>query len=332
MNAKILFIIFIYSVAFFSCNNKMEKPETKEITFTLKETSVPEFNEELAFDYINKQISFGPRNPNSTGHQKTREFLFNELKKFADTTFTQNFSYPGYDGERLNLTNIIASFNPESEYRILLSAHWDTRPRAEKDEIPSNREKPIIGANDGASGVAVLLAIAKTLSEKKVNYGVDIVLFDGEDYGKEGDLMNYSLGSKYFIQNKPDFIKPQFAILLDMVGDKEARFKKEPNSIQFAPDIVELVWNLAEKLNLKTFSREISSPIYDDHVPIGEMGIKIINIIDAELIGADSPEPRRNYWHTQKDTIENIGKETLKEVGQLLNHLIYSLTFTERIK
>lgn len=153
----------------------MEKPETKEITFTLKETSVPEFNEELAFDYINKQISFGPRNPNSTGHQKTREFLFNELKKFADTTFTQNFSYPGYDGERLNLTNIIASFNPESEYRILLCAHWDTRPRAEKDEIPSNREKPIIGANDGASGVAVLLAIAKTLSEKKVNYGVDIV-------------------------------------------------------------------------------------------------------------------------------------------------------------
>ncbi|MCX8057455.1 MAG: M28 family peptidase [Ignavibacteria bacterium] len=330
MNVKILSLIIMSLLIFSSCEKKKEKPEAKTIYYELENKSVPDFDEQLAYDYIKKQISFGPRNPNSIGHQQTKEFLLNELKKFADTVFVQSFTYPGYDNEKLNLSNIIASFNPTSKHRILLCAHWDTRPRAEEDANPNNRDKPILGANDGASGVAILLAIAKQLKEQKINYGIDIVLFDGEDYGKEGDLMNYSLGAKYFIQNKPDYIKPQFGILLDMVGDKEAKFMKEPNSMSFAPDVVEMVWNLAKELNLKTFSNDISQPIYDDHIPLGEMGIKIIDIIDAELIGADSPNPRRNYWHTQKDTIENIGIETLNEVGQLLTHLIYSLKFVEK--
>ncbi len=329
MRLKFFLLIAIISFSIYHCNRKSDTPEIKQITFSLIETDVPEFDRDLAFEYIKHQISFGPRNPNSTGHLKTKEFLLTELKKYCDTVFSQDFVYPGYNGERLNLSNIIASFNTDSKHRILLCAHWDTRPRSDKDTSPADRDKPIIGANDGASGVAVLLTISKMLSEKNVDYGVDIVLFDGEDYGKEGDLLNYSLGAKYFAQNKPDYIKPQFAILLDMVGDKEARFRKEPNSIRFAPDIVDFVWNLANKLNLKTFSNEISDPIYDDHIPLGEIGIKIINIIDAELIGADSPNPRRNYWHTQNDTIENISKETLKEVGQLLIHLIYSLKFSE---
>lgn len=330
MRLKFFVLIAIFVLPLYYCNKKTDAPETKEITFSLIETSAPEFDAGLTYEFIKQQISFGPRNPNSTGHLRTKEFILNYLKKNADTVFTQEFIYPAYGGEKLNLSNIIASFNSQSKYRILLCAHWDTRPRSDKDKNPANREKPILGANDGASGVAVLLTIAKILSENKVNYGVDIVLFDGEDYGKEGDLLNYSLGAKYFAQNKPEYIRPQFAILLDMVGDKEAQFKKEPNSIRFAPDIVDLVWNLANKLNLKTFSNEFSSPIYDDHIPLGELGIKIINIIDAELIGADSPNPRRNYWHTQNDTIENISKETLKEVGQLLIHLIYSLKFNER--
>lgn len=330
MRNLIIILVLISSITFSYCEKKVEKPEIRKVEFSLMEQEIPLFNEDLAYNYIIKQISFGPRNPNSDGHKKAKDFFIEELKKFADTVYAQNFTYPGYDGERLYLSNIIASFNPQSKHRILLCAHWDTRPRSEKDENPNNHNKPILGANDGASGVAILLAIAQMLKDKKVDYGIDIVLFDGEDYGKEGDLMNYSLGAKYFIQNKPSYINPHFAILLDMVGDKEAQFKKEPNSIQFAPDIVDLVWNLANKLNLKTFSNEISNPIYDDHIPLGEMGIKIINIIDADLIGADSPNIRRNYWHTQNDTIENISKETLKEVGQLLIHLIYSLKFIER--
>lgn len=330
MKLKILITFLIVFSIFWSCNRKTEKPETKVISYTIMEKQTPDFDYEVAYQYILKQLSFGPRNPNSTGHNLAKEFLFNELKKFADTVFYQNFNYPGYDGEILNCSNIIASFNPENKIRILLCAHWDTRPRSEKDKNPQNQTKPVLGANDGASGVAVLLSLAKSLSEQKPEFGIDIVLFDAEDYGKENDLMNYSLGAKYFIQNKPGYINPQFGILLDMVGDKEAVFKKEPNSYQFASDIVDLVWKLASELNLKTFSNEFSNPIYDDHIPLGEMGIKIINIIDADLIGADSSNPRRNYWHTQNDTIENIGKETLREVGKLLTHLIYSIKFIEK--
>jgi len=331
MRTILISLSLLLSFTLIFCKKKDEPVTEKRIVWELKENqTIPTFDENLAYDYILKQISYGPRNPNSIGHKLAKEFLYNELKKFADTVFFQNFNYPGYDGEVLNCSNIIASFNPESKIRILLCAHWDTRPRADEDKIQSNQNKPILGANDGASGVAVLLSLAKTLKEKRPNFGVDIVLFDAEDYGKKNDLMNYSLGSKYFAQNKPEFINPQFGILLDMVGDKEAVFKKEPNSYQFAPDVVEMVWKLANELNLKTFLNEFSNPIYDDHIPLGERGIKIINIIDADLIGADSPSPRRNYWHTQNDTIENIGKETLKEIGTLLSHLIYSINFVEK--
>ncbi|MEJ5304642.1 MAG: M28 family peptidase [Ignavibacteria bacterium] len=313
------------------CKKKDEPIKTTEVVWMLEyNRTIPNFDENLTYEYILKQLSFGPRNPNSSGHKLAKEFLFNELKKFADTVYFQNFNYPGYDGEILNCSNIIASFRPESKIRILLCAHWDTRPRSDEDKNPENQNKPILGANDGASGVAVLLSLAKILSEHKPEFGIDIVLFDAEDYGRKNDLMNYSLGSKYFIQNKPTYINPQFGILLDMVGDKEAVFKKEPNSYQFAPDVVDKVWRLASELNLKSFSNEFSNPIYDDHIPLGEMGMKIIDIIDADLIGADSPNPRRNYWHTQNDTIENISKETLKEVGKLITTLIYSIKFTER--
>lgn len=327
-----LLLITALLLSLTSCKSSNDKKKLdKVITWELTEQSnIPVFDENLAFEYILKQISYGPRNPNSIGHKETKVFLYNELKKYTDTVYYQNFNYPGYDGEILNCSNIIASINPEHKIRILLCAHWDTRPRSDEDKNPANQNKPILGANDGASGVAVLLAFAKILSENKLDFGIDIIFFDAEDYGKENDLMNYSLGAKYFVQNKPEYINPQFGILLDLVGDKEAVFKREQYSYQFAPEVVDLVWNLAFKLNLKTFSNEFSVPVYDDHVPLGEMGIKIINIIDADLIGADSPNPRRNYWHTQNDTIVNIGKETLKEVGTLLTNLIYSIKFYEQ--
>lgn len=324
-------VIAILAFVFSFCKEKTNKEKPVEISwYIMKNNRVPEFSDQLALEYIIKQISFGPRNPNSEGHSRAKVFLLNELKSLADTAYFQTFTYPGYDGIRLDLANIIASFNPDKKIRIMLCAHWDTRPRSEKDKNPENRSKPVLGANDGASGVAVLLSIAHILKNNKVDFGVDIVFFDAEDYGYEGDLLNYSIGAKYFAQKKPDYINPQFAILLDMVGDKEAVFKKEPNSMNFAPDIVNLVWNLASELNLKTFSNEFSSPIYDDHIPLGEIGIKIINIIDSDLIGADSPNPRRNYWHTQNDNLENISKETLGEVGKLLTHLIYSIKFVEK--
>ncbi len=325
--SPLLLLIIVFYV--FGCDSKPEPEKRATATYSIISNAlIPEFDSLNAYNYIKKQIDFGPRNPNSFGHRQTMIYLHDELSKFADTTFIQRFSYPGYDNERLELGNIIASFNPSNPNRIFFCAHWDTRPRADKDKNEKKQNLPILGANDGASGVAVLLELAKILRNKKVDYGIDIILFDAEDYGTEGDLMNYSIGSKYFAQNRPPYFKPAFGILLDLVGDKKAVFKREPNSMRFAPDIVDLVWKIAFQIGVSTFSNQICSPIYDDHIPLGEVGIKVINIIDADLVGADNPDPDRNYWHTHNDTIENISPKTLGEVGRVLLQLIYSLKFS----
>jgi len=325
---KILLTILI-SLLFLSCGKESPKEEV-EAQFTLKPmANLPVFNSDNAYGYIEKQLSFGPRDPNSTAHQQALAFLESEMKKFADKVTLQNFSYPGYNDVILNLTNVIASFNPDAKNRILLCAHWDSRPRADKDKNPALIDKPILGANDGASGVAILLELARMLKENKVQIGIDLILFDGEDYGKESDLQNYLLGSKYFTANLLKDYKPAFGILLDLVGDKEARFYKETNSMMYAPDIIDMIWSAAGLLNASTFSNLEGDGIYDDHIPLNQVGIRTVNIVDAELIGANTPVERRNYWHTHNDTIENIGKETLKQVGDVLTRIIYSIEFSK---
>jgi Zn-dependent M28 family amino/carboxypeptidase len=283
----------------------------------------PDFNAENAFNEIQTQVEFGPRNPNSEGHKKAFEYLKTKLNEYADKVEIQNFEYPGYDNENLFLSNIIGSFNPKAQNRIMLCAHWDTRPRADADPDPSMREVPILGANDGGSGVGILLEIAKIISTNKIDYGVDIVFFDGEDYGKEGDLLNYCLGSKYFAAASTN--KTLFAILIDLAGDKNAVFPKEAYSIQFAPKIVELVWETAKIMNADKFINTIGLPIYDDHVPLNLGGINTINVIDNDYVGQNSSN--RNFWHTHDDTIDKIGIETLQQVGDVLVKLIYSLSF-----
>ncbi len=325
---KKILIPVLLSLLIFSCGKETPKEEVEQ-NFSLKPmTTFPAFNSDNAFNYIEKQLSFGPRNPNSPAHQLALAYFETELKKFADKVTLQNFSYPGYNDETLNLTNIIASFNPDAKNRIFLCAHWDSRPRADHDKNPALVNKPIPGANDGASGVAILLELARILKEKKVQIGIDLILFDGEDYGTESDLQNYLLGSKYFAANLPKDYKPAFGILLDLVGDKEAKFYKETNSIMFAPDVVDIIWATAAELNATSFSNLEGEGIYDDHIPLNQAGLRTVNIIDSDLIGADSPDERRNYWHTQNDTIDNIGKETLKQVGEVLVRIIYSIEFT----
>jgi hypothetical protein len=272
------------------------------------------------------QVDFGPRNPGSSGHSLALSFLQNELNKYADEIELQPFTYPGYD-EELHLTNIIAKFNPGNKNRIMICAHWDTRPRSEHSRDSTKRNLPILGANDGASGCGIILELAKVLSRNKVNIGVDLVLFDGEDYGKENDLDNYCLGSKYYSINIPGGIYPRFAVLLDMVGDREAVFMKEAGSVQYAPDIVDLVWNIAQQVNASAFIQKQGEGIYDDHIPLNQAGIKTIDIIDEELVGADTPDERRNYWHTDKDTMENISPGTLQQVGDVLVYLLYTIHF-----
>jgi glutaminyl-peptide cyclotransferase len=282
-------------------------------------TAIPNFQSARAFDLLRKQTSFGPRNPGSSGHRDCLQFLVASLKSSADNVRTQEFVHDGYDGEKFRLTNVIASFKPEATSRILLCAHWDTRPRAERDENPARRGDPILGANDGASGVAVLLEIAALLKIAPPPVGVDIVLFDGEDYGREGDIDRYLLGSRHFAKTNPASYRPQFGILLDMVGDANLELPKEMNSIRYAPDVVNTVWNTAGRLGITQFTDQAGDEILDDHIPLNEAGIPTIDIIDFAY-----PDASHRYWHTQNDTPDHCSAESLGAVGTVVTHVIFA--------
>ena len=322
-----LVIPLLISLLTFSCSTEKEKPY-KPLYQIDPYAKIPAFDADYAYKQIEKQVSFGPRNPNSKGHEEALNYLSGELSKYTADVVLQAFDYQGY-GDRLRLTNIIAKFNPGKKHRIIICAHWDTRPRAEKDKNPAEQNKPILGANDGGSGVGILLEIAKLLKQNPVAYGIDLVLFDGEDYGKPDDLENYSLGAKYFSANLPKDYQPVFAILLDMVGDKDAFFPIEGNSKLYAPDLESMIWGLAEQVGADKFVNRESEKIYDDHISLNEAGIRAVDIIDLELIGADTPADRRNYWHTQNDIMENIGKGTLEQVGKVIIKLIWSIRFND---
>jgi glutaminyl-peptide cyclotransferase len=280
--------------------------------------SVPAFDGERAFSLLVKQTDFGPRVPNTDAHRNCLQFLTMEFGKYADTVYTQPFTHTGYDRGILYFSNVIASWNLSAQRRVMLCAHWDSRPWADQDPDPANHGKPVPGANDGASGVAVLLELARLLHEHPQAIGIDIVLFDGEDYGKVGDLQSYLLGSKYFARHKPPSITPEFAILLDMVGDAQLEIPKEQYSIQSAPDIVNLVWSVAREVGSTAFIDAVGEAVYDDHISLHEVGIRAIDIIDFSY-----PDHTHRYWHTVDDTADKCSPESLGEIGRVLLHLIY---------
>jgi len=271
----------------------------------------PVFDADRAFKYLEKQCEFGPRPPGSLAHKKTRDYLLSELRKFSGEVVAQDFTAKTKSGP-LNLTNIIAIFGSASYKTVLLAAHWDTRPFADRDPDPKKRDIPILGANDGASGVAVLLELSRAFHLKPPGIQVIMVLFDGEDYGKRIDDM--LLGSRYFARNMDDRWRPDYGILIDMVGDKNLNILIEPNSASAAPEIVKKVWDLAKELQLEGIYKQIGPAILDDHIPLIEEGIKCIDIIDF-----DYP-----YWHTVEDTTDKCSPESLETVGKLLLELVYS--------
>lgn len=286
------------------------------------QTNEIQFDGNSAFNWLEKQCEFGPRNPGSKGYFDCKDFLIQNLKDFSDTVFTQNFTYTELrENNTYDLSNIIAKFKVNSEKHILLGAHWDTRPWADKDLNPSNRFTPIIGANDGASGVAVLMELAKMFNSNPPPINVTLVLFDGEDLGVEGIPNSYAKGSQYFAKNLP-IPKPDYGIVLDLIGDRILEIPIERNSYRVAPDIVNELWDLAEKLKLPAFQNRLGYDIYDDHVPLWEFaGIPTIDLIDFNY-----PNQRVNYWHTLNDIPQNCSPESLEQVGQLLSTYIYSLT------
>lgn len=299
-------------------NKPAPGPPLKQPAAVSAALTVPAFDGDRAFSSLLAQTAFGPRNPGSPGHLGCLRFLADELRGTAGSVQLQEFTVPGYDGEALELTNVIAAFRPELPRRILLCAHWDTRPRAEQDENKARRNDPIIGANDGASGAAVLLELARLFQAQPPPVGVDIVLFDGEDYGREGDLPRYLLGSRHYARTIDRTRLPDFGILLDMVGDTFLDLPREGNSIRFAPDIVDLVWNTARELGISEFLEQTGSEIYDDHMPLNEAGIKTVDIIDFNY-----PDPTNRFWHTHQDIPANCSPRSLAAVGTVLAHVVY---------
>jgi len=280
--------------------------------------NVPEFDETKSFSLLEKQLDFGPRNPGSRGHMDCRNWLVTELEKYSERVVKQNFKHQDVRLDTtIVMTNIIASFNLESRHRIVLCAHWDTRPFADQEE-GERALIPVPGANDGASGVAVLLEIARLMKTNQPEIGVDIVLFDGEDYGPEGNLDEYFLGSRYFAGNLGTY-KPRYGILLDMIGDAQLNLPVEYHSKRYASTIVDKVWSAAEELGYQEFNRSIGSAVNDDHILLNQAGVPCIDIIDFQY-----PDESHKYWHTLEDTADKCSPRSLKVVGQTLLQVIYN--------
>jgi Zn-dependent M28 family amino/carboxypeptidase len=286
--------------------------------------TIPRFDGKRSFDYLKAQTAFGPRNPGSASHERCKDYLAQELRRFTTAVNLQQFSHTGYRGERYTMTNIIASFNLQATQRIMLCAHWDTRPEADMEHDRAKRSLPILGANDGASGVAVLLELARLFQHTPPPVGIDIVFFDGEDFGRSGDLESYFLGSRYFVKTKAPSFNPRCAILLDLVGDKNMLLPKEGYSVRFAPEVVRLIWEIAGELGVSQFLDSVGGMIEDDHIPLNSAGIPTVNIIDLDLVGGSTPNPERNYWHTLQDTPDRCSPESLEAVGKVLTHLLYA--------
>ena len=288
--------------------------------------NVPIFNEDTAFAYVLKQVNFGPRVNNTPAHIKCGDWMIQFLQQRADTVYIQNVDLTGFDGKILKSRNIIASFNPKATQRIMLSSHWDTRPFADQDS--TKQKSPIDGANDGASGVGILLEIANKLHKNKIDIGIDIVLFDAEDYGAPSGAETtmedtYCLGSIYWSKNKhiPNY-SADFGILLDMVGATNATFTKEGISMLYASAYVNYVWSIANEIGYSSyFTYEQSGQLIDDHKYVNEIAnVPMIDIIHRTH---DTPSGFGAYWHTHNDNIKAVNKATLKAVGQTVLHAIY---------
>lgn len=279
----------------------------------------PGFDGDSAFNYLVKQCEFGPRNPGSRGHEKTFDYLVTEMSLFADSVRVQEFvHFDSGTGIRYDLKNIIASFGISAAKRVLIGAHWDTRPRSDQDKVLSKRNQPLLGANDGASGVAVLLELANVFKKNPPPIGVDLVLFDGEDFGEEGDLDRYFLGSRHFAKNFTGQ-KPEWAIIIDMIGDANLEIPIERYSFEQNKNLVEMVWSAAERAGATQFKRKLGSYILDDHIMLYEhANIAAINIIDF-----DYSRGGVNLWHTSLDTPEMCSPASLTAVGVTLIELIY---------
>lgn len=267
------------------------------------------FNGETALGYVRTQLAFGPRIPGTEGHVKTGDWITQMMRERADTVIEQRWTHTTASGDSLPMRNVFARFRPDAAERILYVTHWDTRPVSDLADA-DRRSMPVPGANDGASGVALLIALGDLLRQAPPSVGVDFLFTDGEDYGSFGPPeVDVLIGSKYFAENLPSpGYRPLFGILWDMIGDRDLQIGKEGHSIDKAPDVVERVWRTAADLGYSQYFNPGSwGPITDDHLPLLEKGIPIIDVIDIAY----------SAHHTPDDTIDKVSAESLKIIGDV---------------
>lgn len=323
---KIIFGTAILLFIFSACNNNSQNnaatTSPKQAVTQTAQVITPQFNADSAYAFTKAQVDFGPRIPGTKAHENCEKYLVAKLKSYGLKVTVQEATVTTYDSKSFILKNIIASYNPETTNRILLTAHWDTRPWADLDSI--NPTKPFDGADDGASGVGVLLEVARQLQMQKTATGVDIVLFDIEDYGNQNsnDPTTWCLGSQYWSKHLPTpNYAPKYGILLDMVAAANATFPMEGTSMRFAPTIVQKVWNTATQMGYSNyFIGAKTGETTDDHYFVNTIaGIPTIDIVHYNVDKNNYPY----FHHCHSDNMSVITKPTLKVVGQVLLQLIY---------
>ncbi len=275
--------------------------------------SAREFNGQAAFGYVQQQMSYGPRIPGTPAHRATGDWILSQLRTRADTVIVQEIRHVPKGGQPLSLRNFFARFRPAATERVLFLAHWDTRPHADQSQNLGQQRLPVPGANDGASGVAVLLGVADALKQRAPALGVDLLFVDGEDYGNFADSNDVLIGSRWFAAHQPPGYQPLFAVLFDMVGDKDLQIYQEGNSLAVAPEVVQRVWRVAADLGYeRVFVGSPRHTLTDDHVSLQRAGIHAIDVVDF-----DYPS-----WHTTEDTIDKVSAASLQIVGDVAVALV----------
>ncbi len=276
-----------------------------------------EFDSGRALQYAATQVGFGPRVPGKEGHRREVAWLDSLLRARADTLIVQQWTHVTARGDSLPLTNFIARFRPSAGERILFLAHWDTRPYSDGPGS-ADRAAPVPGANDGASGVAVLLGIADALKRLPPAVGVDLLFVDGEDYADFGNEPNDVLiGSRYYARHPAPGAKPGYAVLFDMIGDKDLRIAPEGNSVVAAPEVMTMIWKTAKSLGYDSvFVDGQGTPLTDDHVELQKAGIRAVDVVDFNY------GPGNSYWHTPNDTMDKISAASLGVIGDVALALI----------
>ncbi|MEM7660294.1 MAG: M28 family peptidase [Bacteroidota bacterium] len=286
---------------------------------TLPEIKVPAAVGDSAYAFVVKQVEFGPRVPNTEPHTACADWMVQKLASYGAEVQVQKATLQAFDGSPVNARNIIARFEPKKPKRVLLSAHWDTRPIADQDTV--RRDEPIPGANDGGSGVAVLLEMARVMQAHRPNVGIDIIFWDAEDNGRSEVPNSYCLGTQHWARNPHTAnYRPIYGINLDMVGAPNAYFPQEATSLKYAPEVLKDVWQTARRLGHdRYFKTHRSAAITDDHLYVNEIArIPMINIIDQP-----NGEGFFEHWHTHQDDLDAVSPRTLHAVAETLLEVVY---------